>query len=184
MWGGTGHGRRSISETLQREELAPVSAIRQMFPGQAVLIHGTLPPVHLDAIRWWQEKALADLVPIDDNGDPVPPKILSTCPLTDQPAPDTDEEVVDQRTLDATVEQLPKPRKSTVAQAAKSEPAPKVNAASHEGKPTRRRTVSGVCESCSHRLKAGEARQVNRGGRMIIQCAPTCTERHRLATKM
>lgn len=112
MWGGNGQGRRSISESLQREELAPESAIRQMFPGQAVLIHGTLPPVPLEAIRWWREKALADLVPVDANGDPVPPKILSTCPLTDQPAPDTDEEIVDQRTLDATVEQLPKPRKT------------------------------------------------------------------------
>jgi hypothetical protein len=123
-------------------------------------------------------------VPIDDNGDPVPPKTLSTCPLTDQLAPDTDEEVVDQRTLDATVELLPKPRKSTADQTVRSGPAPKVSAASNEGKPTRRRSVSGVCESCGHRLKAGEARQVNRGGRIVIQCAPTCTERHRLATKV
>jgi type IV secretion system protein VirD4 len=182
MWGGNGQGRRSISESLQREELAPVSAIRQMFPGQAVLIHGTLPPVHLDAIQWWREKALADLVPVDAKGDPVPPTILSTCPLTDQPAPDTDEEIVDQRTLDATVEQLPKPRRSGATQAAKKEdPAPKVRA-EPDGKLTRRGTVSGVCESCGHRLKAGEARQVNRGGRMVIQCAPTCTERHRRST--
>ena len=55
-WGGKQGGRRSISESAQREELAPATAVRQMFPGEAVLVHGTLPPVHLAAIRWWEER--------------------------------------------------------------------------------------------------------------------------------
>ena len=77
---GKGVGRRSISETLQREEFAPANAIRQMFPGEAVLLHGTLPPIHLDAVRWWREPRLASLIPDAAGalaGGGGPP----TCPL-------------------------------------------------------------------------------------------------------
>ena len=72
-WVSTSGGRRSVSESTQRDELAPAHAIRQMIPGQAVLIHGTLPPIHLDAIRWWNEPVLKDLIPTDLNGQPTVP---------------------------------------------------------------------------------------------------------------
>ena len=50
--GGT---RRSVSESTHREALTPFHLLRQVRPGEAVLIHGTLPPAHLIARRWWEE---------------------------------------------------------------------------------------------------------------------------------
>lgn len=50
--GGT---RRSVSESTHREALTPFHLLRQVRPGEAVLIHGTLPPAHLKARRWWEE---------------------------------------------------------------------------------------------------------------------------------
>ncbi len=56
-----GSGRRSISESVQREALTPFHLLRQVRPGEAVLIHGTLPPAHLHARQYWTEPALAKL---------------------------------------------------------------------------------------------------------------------------
>jgi type IV secretion system protein VirD4 len=78
-----GGGRRTISENLQREDLVDAHVVRQMWPGEAVLLHGTLPPVHLRSVRWWTDKTLRELVDLDDNGRPVPPD-ASTCPLSDE----------------------------------------------------------------------------------------------------
>ncbi len=167
-------GRRGVSESSQREELAPTSAIRQMFPGDAVLIHGTLPPVHLEAIRWWSEKALADLVPLDEFGDPAPPTDVATCPLTDEPASNRAEEVVSASTLAATLSQLPASEKRRSV--AGAEPALTRNPAGGPVAP-KRRQVRGKCEACGHQLGVGEARQVERAGRRVILCAPSCTER-------
>jgi type IV secretion system protein VirD4 len=50
-----GGSRRSISESTHREALTPFHLLRQVRPGEAVLIHGTLPPAHLKARRWWEE---------------------------------------------------------------------------------------------------------------------------------
>ena len=47
------HRRRSVSESTHREALTPFHLLRQVRPGEAVLIHGTLPPAHLQARRWW-----------------------------------------------------------------------------------------------------------------------------------
>ena len=52
-----GGGRRSVSESTHREALAPFHLLRQVQPGGAVLIHGTLPPAYLQGRRWWQEPA-------------------------------------------------------------------------------------------------------------------------------
>ena len=79
---GGGTGRRSISHSEQRVDFAPANAIRQMNPGEAVLIHGTLPPIHLEAIRWWERPELAALVPLGDDGEPTPQTDLPTCPLS------------------------------------------------------------------------------------------------------
>ena len=51
----SGGSRRSMSETTMREALTPFHLLRQVRPGEAVLIHGTLPPAHLTARRWWEE---------------------------------------------------------------------------------------------------------------------------------
>ena len=80
-------GRRSVSRAEQRVDFAPANTVRQMNPGEAVLLHGTLPPIHLEAVRWWAQKDLAALVPLDDDGNPAPPADLPTCPLgPDAPA--------------------------------------------------------------------------------------------------
>lgn len=50
---GAGRGRRSISESVTREALSPFHLLRQVRPGEAVLVHGTLPPAHLHARRHW-----------------------------------------------------------------------------------------------------------------------------------
>jgi type IV secretion system protein VirD4 len=56
-----GSGRRSISESVQREALTPFHLLRQVRPGDAVLIHGTLPPAHLRAQQWWTDPYLKTL---------------------------------------------------------------------------------------------------------------------------
>ena len=85
----------------------PPNTVRQMDPGEAVLLHGTLPPIHLEAVRWWNEKELAALVPLDDDGNPTPPADLPTCPLgRDAPAAQTP--LVDETTLASTLAELPK----------------------------------------------------------------------------
>jgi type IV secretion system protein VirD4 len=82
-------GRRTVSESSQREDLIAPHVVRQMVPGEAVLIHGTLPPVHLRSLRWWEDKALRRLVPVDADGRPVAPS-SGTCPLSDRgPVPGT-----------------------------------------------------------------------------------------------
>lgn len=44
---GAGGGRRSISESAARTELMPMALLRQVRPGEALLLHNTLPPAHL-----------------------------------------------------------------------------------------------------------------------------------------
>lgn len=170
---GNQSGRRGVSESSQREELAPTSALRQMFPGEAVLIHGTLPPVHLDAIRWWTEKALADLVPLGEDGEPAPPTAVPTCALGSERASDEQEETLSASTLASTAAQLPdSDRKRSVGTVAAASEAP-----NSDRPAAMRRQVRGACEACGHQLGVGEARQVTRAGRRVILCAPSCTQR-------
>ncbi|MDP9388548.1 MAG: type IV secretory system conjugative DNA transfer family protein [Actinomycetota bacterium] len=44
---GVGGGRRSVSESAARTELMPMALLRQVRPGEALLLHNTLPPAHL-----------------------------------------------------------------------------------------------------------------------------------------
>ncbi len=86
-WNADIQGRNSsVSEQPQREDLIPSHLVRHMAPGDAVLIHATLPPVHLRLVRWWRDPQLRRLVPTDRDGRPVPPDGLATCPLSDEPA--------------------------------------------------------------------------------------------------
>jgi type IV secretion system protein VirD4 len=55
---GAAAGRRSVSEAPTRTELLPVSHLRQIPPGHALLVHGTLPPAHLHARYWYRDPAL------------------------------------------------------------------------------------------------------------------------------
>ena len=74
-----GSGRRSISESQQREDLIGAHVVRQMYPGEAVLLHGTLPPIHLRPVRWWTERRLRHLFP----GGTTPTEVMvGTCPLS------------------------------------------------------------------------------------------------------
>ena len=59
---GGGH-RRSVSESTHREALTPFHLLRQVRPGEAVLIHGTLPPAHLQARRYWTEPRFERALP-------------------------------------------------------------------------------------------------------------------------
>ena len=74
----SGRGRRSISESPQREDLIGAHVVRQMYPGEAVLLHGTLPPIHLRPVRWWTERRLRHLFP----GGTKPGAMVGTCPLS------------------------------------------------------------------------------------------------------
>ena len=114
LFGGQGHGRRSVSRAEQRVDFAPPNTVRQMNPGEAVLLHGTLPPIHLEAVRWWAQKNLAALVPLDADGNPSPPAGLPTCPLgAEDPAAETP--LVDEATLASTLAELPAVKKKLAA---------------------------------------------------------------------
>lgn len=174
MWGTRHGGRRSVSESVQREQLAPASTLRQMFPGEAVLIHGTLPPVHLDAIRWWREPELAELIPADADGKAIKPDDLATCPLTAEAASCEPEEVIDKQTLRALRDQLPVIHMPT----SRDDGSERAGEAETDA-PGQARIVRAICEICQEPLAQGEAREVRRSGRVTICCSPSCSDRHR-----
>ncbi|WP_261570541.1 type IV secretory system conjugative DNA transfer family protein, partial [Frankia gtarii] len=53
--GGGQTGRRSVSHAPTRLELLPAALLRQVAPGQALLIHNTLPPAHLYGRYWYRD---------------------------------------------------------------------------------------------------------------------------------
>ncbi len=55
---GGGTGRRSLSQSTTRAELLPMALLRQVRPGEALLIHNTLPPAHLIGRYWFKDRAL------------------------------------------------------------------------------------------------------------------------------
>ena len=72
-----GSGRRSVSESVHREALTPFHLLRQVRPGEAVLIHGTLPPAHLQARQYWSEPDLVKLTRQDpDERVPRAPAVV------------------------------------------------------------------------------------------------------------
>jgi hypothetical protein len=80
-----------------------------------VLIHGTLPPVHLRPVRWWRDPELRRLVPTDEHGRPRPPDGLATCPLTDEPA-ERPGPVPDPAVIEDPARRLPGRQRTTAAQ--------------------------------------------------------------------
>ncbi|EFC82860.1 type IV secretory system conjugative DNA transfer family protein [Parafrankia sp. EUN1f] len=56
-----GGGREGVSEAPTRLELLPPSLLRQVAPGEALMLHGTLPPVHLRGRYWFRDSGLIRL---------------------------------------------------------------------------------------------------------------------------
>lgn len=166
LFGGGGAGRDSVSESEQREEFAPANALRQMRPGEAVLLHGTLPPIHLDAVRWWNERRLRDIVDRDGSGHPEAPKELGTCPLTTDKVHDGSD-ALDERTFTAALNGLP-----TVRSAIKV-----AEVQTAEADVTDLARPVGRCEGCRRELREGEAQERRRGAGRVLRCAPSCRER-------
>ena len=51
--------RRSVGDSTIHRRLLPAEVLRQARPGQALLLHGTLPPAHLTGRRAWIDDRLA-----------------------------------------------------------------------------------------------------------------------------
>ncbi len=166
-------GRRTVSESESVEDLAPAHVVRQMRPGDAMMLHGTLPPAHVRALRWYEEKFLAELVPCDDEGWPLPAQVVDTCPLSGEVSGPLTELVspVEDATLLEALAHLPRRRRgdpgaSGVAPAPPGAAGPTVDhaevAADDEGflaaKPNR---YAKPCWSCGTEVPKGKG-QVSR----------------------
>lgn len=180
MWGSRQGGRRSVSESTQREEFAPAHVVREMLPGQAVLLHGTLPPIHMTALRYWEEADLRQLIGVAGADDSA-----TTCPLTSSPVPNGPHSAIDVATLEAAKAQLPKAQKPAgAAPSAPSRPASAVEAPpSLFDAPEPLEKV--VCAGCSEPIDdgAGKAYFDKRDGRTKTVCAPSCTERRAIGRR-
>jgi len=64
-------GRQSVSESGTRTELMPMSLLRQVRDGEALLIHNTLPPAHLIGRYWFEQRQWRDLPTL--HGNPTEP---------------------------------------------------------------------------------------------------------------
>ncbi len=53
--------RRSVAMSTTRVRLLPPDLLRQVPPGSALLLHGTLPPAHLEGRRPWEDRRLRAL---------------------------------------------------------------------------------------------------------------------------
>ena len=58
---GSGSDRRSVASSTTAMRLLPGDLLRQVPPGSALLLHGTLPPAHLVGRRPWEDKRLVAL---------------------------------------------------------------------------------------------------------------------------
>jgi hypothetical protein len=54
-------GRHTLSHAPTRVELLPAPLLRQVAPGQALLVHNTLPPAHLHGRYWYRTPELYEL---------------------------------------------------------------------------------------------------------------------------
>ncbi len=53
--------RRSIGDTTTHKRLLPAELLRQVVPGEGLLVHGTLPPAHIKSRRYWTDPKLKAL---------------------------------------------------------------------------------------------------------------------------
>lgn len=56
-----GTGRQSLQISGREVQLVPGDLQRRMKPGNAILLHGTLPPAHLVWRRWWKDRTFKRL---------------------------------------------------------------------------------------------------------------------------
>jgi type IV secretion system protein VirD4 len=63
--------RSSLQLATTREPLVPPHMARQMRPGDALLIHGTLPPAHVRSRPWWEDRRLASRGRLDPGRPPA-----------------------------------------------------------------------------------------------------------------
>jgi len=164
-------GRKTVSEHPQREDLLPAHVIRQMRRHEAVLMHGTLPPIHLKAVLWWEDPELSHLVPTDENGRPLPPTDTSTCPLTDIPA-DKATPVLDPASLAESAAHLPKPKATTPRPTVPPDtPRQKeVAASTSNGDQHPPNRSAGMCSACLTFVEVGAGITLRSGRRDVILC--------------
>jgi type IV secretion system protein VirD4 len=181
----SGGGRRTVSEHLQREDLLPAHVIRQMRRQEAVLLHGTLPPIHLRAVRWWEDRDLSALVPKGTDGKPMPPPSGGTCPMREG-SHGTVAPVLDPAVLQESRDHLPRPRDAaSTPTAQKPGPATRSSTPGHGQlrlEPPEqaadvaddRNRVTAFCDRCATRLPVGAGRVERVGNREIVRCDPAC----------
>ncbi len=179
-------GRKTISESPQREDLLPPHVVRQMRRLDAVLLYGTLPPIHLRLVQWWKDKQLSALVPHRPDGKPVPPPKEGTCPVDSTRKSETTP-VIDAAVMAEQVAKLPKipspPSATTeappsVAKASSKPPANQqelhFDSPDVEGVRTDANRVAGKCERCGQWREIGHARVVAYGRSEIVICSDRC----------
>jgi len=184
----TAGGRRTVSEHLQREDLLPAHIVRQMRRQEAVLLHGTLPPVHLRTVRWWDDRQLTARVPYGPDGTPLPAPSDGTCPVVAGRHADITP-VLDPVIVTESIKHLPRPRteqRSPSPRAGTAKPrrgtdagqgqleliADPATSDGTEGAPRNR--VSGQCERCGTRLLVGAGVSTRFGNRDVLRCDPPC----------
>lgn len=185
-WSADARGTwRTISEHPEKEQLLPAHLVRQMPPQEAVLFHGTLPPVHLRAVRWWEDNQLRRLVATDAAGRPAPPKELDTCPLTGDPSPRPSDE--DQAADDDILAHLPKPKQQNAGGERRVENTLQPNHAGQpvlpldgnlpadEEEPREVNRVAGACNRCMTWVEVGGGEVIRFGRRPVLRCFPACS---------
>ena len=63
-----GGSRGSVQLAATRTALAPAHVLRQMRPGDALLLHGTLPPAHLRTRPYYRDRRLAARAAVPPEG--------------------------------------------------------------------------------------------------------------------
>jgi type IV secretion system protein VirD4 len=191
-------GHTTVSEQPQREALLPAHVVRQMRRLEGVLVHGSLPPVHMRAVLWWEDPRLSKLVPTNRDGRPAAPPDVETCPLTDEPADDPSERPDGAAVKDSAAylpnavpgkatsipESIPPPltkwterhrtQARSVGAQAEREPVSQA-AAAGDVVEARLNRVAGVCERCGRWVKVGTGRALQLGQRDVVVCHPHCT---------
>lgn len=198
-----GSGRRTVSESPQREDLVPAHVVRQLGRQEAILLHGTLPPIHLKVVRWWEDRHLAALVPTDERGRPLPPPEVDTCPLVDAPRGGVSP-VLDPAIVRESLSHLPRPRSENGPPGRRDDAGPRrvprsgsqsaaagqltltldrdaepATAATEDGSVAAvaagRNRVAGHCERCGAAIAVGAGTTARFGGREVVLCAdPPC----------
>jgi hypothetical protein len=165
-----------------------------MWPGEAILLHGTLPPIHLAAIRWWQDKRLRHLH-AEASREKESTDEINTCPLSDKPAGELDP-ILDSSTLALVRAQLPplqrpsnasladppvgSPRRRPIADPEPGSDERTDDDTDEHGEPPARppgvrpNRYKARCERCHVLVPSGEGYLRRLGDRQVVLCWPSC----------